>query len=174
LIGEPQICEWCVGSYEQLLRIAPDVVQLKPSNAFDDKALPRPCISGEIGRSLISVAIQSDSEPSSGSLTVSLRAYANQYERLKIFTRPWAYLLQQAFELVLLHILYQHMFVVDVLYDEIMIVLGIDLDQNGFDRRVAFNQNACAVSKSTLTIWIRSMTNLLQRAAYCTSEIYRS
>jgi hypothetical protein len=46
-----------------------------------------------------------------------------------------------------------------------MIVLGIDLDQNGFDRRVAFNQNACAVSKSTLTIWIRFVTNLLQHAA---------
>jgi hypothetical protein len=55
-----------------------------------------------------------------------------------------------------------------------MIVLSVDLNQNRLDRRIALDQDACAFSMSTLTVWILDTTYLLQRAAYCLSESCQS
>lgn len=78
-----------------------------------------------------------------------------------------SYCVQPRFQLVMLRGLNEHMLVVDILDDVRIVVLAVDLDDDGFDRGITLDQYALASRQSCrLRYAIYNHPYLLERVAW--------
>jgi len=56
---------------------------------------------------------------------------------------PRTYIFEKGLELLVLVLLDEHMFVVDILNDDVVVVLVVDPADDGLDGRITLHQNSC-------------------------------